>query len=335
MATMPGFITHYICGQAALHAAPLEAQEMIKPYQQLFNIGTQGPDIFFYYIPGFLKKNMRHVGIEMHKHHFGAFMQSITDILLAETLPESSRAPIFAYICGYLTHYALDATAHPYVYFKTGTRQKGDKARAIKYSVNHRKFETAIDVLMLDLMSSEKPADYKLWQLIKSDSESAQIAAGAISEALYEAYDRNISPREVQKAMMYMVNITRVLQSRTGRRKRLMELMENLTVGEHLVSSIIHMQNVTDGVDYMNIEKNLWHFPGHDELEKSDSFIEMYHEAVNESTDMITALCQYMHDEISREQLTAIMGDRSLSTGLGADGLMPGTVATSAFSAAH
>ncbi|MCL2421014.1 MAG: zinc dependent phospholipase C family protein [Defluviitaleaceae bacterium] len=314
---MPGFITHYICGQAALGNAHPDAQKMIRPYQQFYNIGTQGPDIFFYYLPGLIKKHSRDVGVQMHKHHFGDFMSHMIDTMMLDTLPDASRALMFAYISGFLTHYAMDATAHPYVYSKTGVRKKGDKAKAIKYSVNHRKFETAIDILMLNMMSSKKPADYKLWELIQVDSGQAQIVADAMSASIRETYDRDVREKDVYKAMAYMTNITRLLQSRKGRRKRLMELMENLTFGEHLVSSLIHLQEVTDGVDYLNIMKSPWNVPGTEV--KTESFVELYHEAIKESNRMIDALWQYVNGEISKADLALALGNRSLSTGFAPD----------------
>ena len=314
---MPGFITHYICGQAVCKTTNPDIQKAIEPYLQFYNIGTQGPDIFFYYLPGLLRRRLRDVGIQMHKHSFGGFMSNMIDIMMMEQLPPQKRHLLFSYICGFLTHYALDATAHPYVYSKTGVRQKGDKAKAIKYSVNHRKFETAIDVLMLDLMSSKKPCDYKLWELIRVDRDPAKIVAGAMSASIRETYLRNVSPKDVNKAMSYMVNITRVIQSGKGRRKRLMELIENLVIGEHLVSSIIHMQNINDGVDYMNVGHSPWNVPGTEE--KTDSFIELYHEAVSEGQLMVDALWRCMNGEITRDMLTQILGNRSLSTGFAPD----------------
>ena len=314
---MPGFITHYICGQAVFNTVDLSAQKMIVPYKQFYNIGTQGPDIFFYYIPGLLKKDLRDLGIQMHKHLFGSFMSRMIDIMTIEQLRESTRSLLFSYVSGFLTHYALDAAAHPYVYSKTGVRQKGDKAKAIKYSVNHRKFETAIDVLMLKLMSSKKPSDHNLWELIKVDRDPARIVAGAMSASIRETYTRNVSPKDVFKAMSYMTNITRILQSRTGRRKRFMELIENLIIGEHLVSSIIHMQEVSDGVDYMNMGHSPWNVPGTEA--KTESFVELYNTAIFDASQMIDAMRRCVDGEISKDKLAVVLGDRSLSTGFAPD----------------
>ena len=310
---MPGFITHYICGQAILKNLNSDAQKVVTSHMRFYNIGTQGPDIFFYYIPGLIKKRSRNIGTQMHKQDFGDFISHMIDIMTFEHLSDYKRAVLFSYVSGFLTHYALDATAHPYVYSKTGVRKKGDKAKAIKYSVNHRKFETAIDVLMLELMSSKKPGDYKLWELIRVESDPAKIVAGAMSASIRETYSRNVSPKDVIKAMDYMVALTRIMQSAKGRRKRLMELIENLVIGEHLFSSIIHMQNVTDGVDYMNLGHRPWNVPGTEE--KTESFVELYHEAVSAGHTMIDTMWRYMNGEVSLDKLKIVLGNRSLATG--------------------
>ena len=316
---MPGFITHYICGQATLNTIVPEARQMIKyeSNEQFYNIGTQGPDIFFYHFPSLLRKQLRFLGIQMHKDGFGSFMSKMVDIMSYQQLSQAKKSLLFSYISGFLTHYALDATAHPYVYSQTGIRQKGDKARAIKYSVNHRKFETAIDVLMLDLMSSKKPSDYKLWELIRVERNPAQVVAGAMSASIREVYGRNVRPKDVYKAMTYMTAVTRILQSTDGRRKRFMELIENLTIGENLISSIIHMQKVADGVDYMNLDHASWCIPGMES--HNESFVELYNESIREGHRMINALYHCINGEISREQLAMELGNRSLSTGFAPD----------------
>ncbi|MCL1986716.1 MAG: zinc dependent phospholipase C family protein [Firmicutes bacterium] len=314
---MPGFITHYICGQAALKAADQNVQKIIKPYEQFYNIGTQGPDIFFYYIPGLVfKPTLRDIGIHMHHHSFGDFMTNMLDTLFADEILANvkTRNLIFAYISGFLTHYALDAVAHPYVYSQTGIRKKTDKASVkIKYSVDHRKFETAIDSIMLNSLASKTPTNSKLWQLIKVDKNPANIIAETVSSAVSESYSRNIIPKDVYNAMRYMMNFTRAMQFFNGRKNRFKQLLENLTINESLFLNA----NVDFSVDYMNLEHVPWSIPGIET--KNESFVELYNDALQQSSELIDSVWRCINGEISRQVLTAIIGDRSLSTGITAD----------------
>jgi hypothetical protein len=312
---MPGFITHYICGEATINVLNPEIQRSIKSNKKLYSVGCQGPDMFFYYLPGLVKRNFKNLGIDMHKTNINAFFSSMVDGL-DQAPDDESKDMIFSYIAGYLSHYCLDCAAHPYIYFKSGFQVKGDRTPKLRYSVKHRSFETAVDVLMLKLFSSEKPADKKLWQLIKAEESHAMVISDLLRQAIGTAYSRDITSREVYSAMRYMVNLTRILQSKKGRRKRLMELAEDLTIGEHIYSSVIHSQEINDDIDYLNLKKKPWYMPWDDENEHTTSFTDMYSKAVSKGASLITKTHMHMEGELSKESLLNAVGNNSLASGV-------------------
>jgi hypothetical protein len=303
---MPGFITHYLCAQAALRQLPPEVQAVLSHYPTLYNIGAQGPDIFFYYLPGLIKKRVKGVGELIHRENAGGFLLAMADTIKAMDKIEE-RQIVFAYTAGFLTHYTLDAFAHPYVYAKTLIKER----HVMINRVEHRKLETAIDVLMLKLTGGETPAAYKLWQLICADGRQMRFAAGAVSAAIQSVHARRVKGKEVYKAMRSMVQLTRILQSNGGRRKRLMELGENLLLGAPVVSSIIHMQQYDDKDDYLNMKKTSWS----EAVPQNNSFIELYQAAVDSGTNMIKGLHGYVTGGLTRNSLITQLGNYSLYTG--------------------
>ena len=308
---MPGFLTHYIAGQALLNVLDPEIQEIIKPSEQLYNIGTQGPDIFFYYVPGLLRKRSRGVGSLMHLCDLGPFLVHMAR--LVETFENvEDKKIVFSYISGFIMHYMLDANAHPYVYARTHK----NNAPKIHNSAEHRKFETAIDVAMLKLVSGEKPANYSQWTLIDAPSNEMLAVSAVMSKALMEIYYRNVLSKEIYKAMRYMVQFTKLLQSRNGRRKRWMEITENLTIGEALYSSMVHMQTLTEAEqhNFLNTQKEPWQSPWEKSQVYSDSFVERYELAIKEGIKMVETLYEFLF--IDNTTSLDIFGNRSLKTGL-------------------
>jgi hypothetical protein len=301
---MPGFITHYLCAQATLSKLSPEIQSTVAECKNIYNIGAQGPDIFFYYLPGLIKKRTKNIGVQLHRENAGGFLLSMADGT-KKIGDAQEQAILFSYTAGFLSHYALDVSAHPYVYALTTVKERA----GMHNRVEHRKLETAIDVLMLKLMSGKKPAAYALWQLICADAWQMRSASGAVSSAIQSVYGRNVQASEVYKAMRYMVQLTRILQSGTGRRKRLMELVENHTVGAHVASCMVHAQRVDDESDCLNMKKTAWH------PTRNDSFVELYQAAVDNGIFMIDSLFAYLRGEISRNALIKIIGNRSLQTG--------------------
>jgi len=282
----------------------------IKPMTKLFNLGTQGPDIFFYYLPGFITKRIRGVGTQMHEKNLGLFFMQLADIIKASHSP-SQRKIIFAYTAGFLAHYAVDVHTHSYVFAHT---HEPPHPR-LEEATRHRHFETVVDVLMLGHMYNKKPGDLKLGQLITPEGLHKRTAAAAASTAIRNIYNLNIHPWDVYRAMGQMASFAGLLQSQTGKRKYLLGSAEAMTVGSKIISALIHMQSVSDGRDYLNIENSPWSAPWAPEATRRESFLELFEAAVAEAVQMIQALHAYTKNSLSKDQLAAIIMNRSLKTG--------------------
>lgn len=107
---MPTTYTHHRFGNDVFSRLPAPLQEKISPYRALFDIGLHGPDFLFYYKP--LSKNpVNQLGHRMHDQPGKTFFMQAVPTL---THMDQSDAG-FAYICGFLCHFALDSTCHPYI----------------------------------------------------------------------------------------------------------------------------------------------------------------------------------------------------------------------------
>jgi len=357
---MPAILTHYIAGQAVLNNLPATIREKIQPCEQLYNLGTQGPDIFFYYIPGAVRQRSRGIGGYMHRNNLGLFLAQLArEASMAEdyasydhpvipgstrNLHENESKPsltctksdklglrnyslkiagqarndiicnkdiIFSYAAGFIMHYLVDSHTHPYVYAKT----EKSGASKIKNSTDHHEFEAAIDIAMLEIFSGKKPANYKLCKLIDADVAHITTASAAASEAIRTVYDRQVSAKDVRKAMRYMVQIVRLIQSRNGRRKKLIGLAEKLILGHPLNASIIHDQNIDSSIDYLNEKRQPWQAPW-EAMTSTDSFLDRYQAAVDEGLQIIQLLHDYVYESLPVETFHAKLGNRSLKTGL-------------------
>jgi hypothetical protein len=303
---MPGFLTHYIAGKAALQGVSPAIRKKITADERLYNLGTQGPDIFFYY---FLRKRSRGIAQEMHLSSLGLFLVHMAQ--LAKDAPQNEKDTIFAYTAGFVMHYTVDCYAHPYVYARAFDK---DVPKIIN-SALHRQFETAIDVALLKLVSSKKPAAVKQWELINAPKSGIHIAAAALSSSFAKIYGKEISPGFVRRALRSTIYITRLLQSKNGRRKRFMELAENLTIRTPLYSSMVHMQEITGERDYLNVNKTEWCAPWSSET-YTDSFMERYSTAVEEGIEIMGAMYEFVYGDLSPDILAEKLGNRSLKTGL-------------------
>ena len=316
---MPGLITHYICADVCLgRLQDKNTKKILTDRRVMYNVGAQGPDVFFYYLPCLYRKSIYRMGNTLHEKKTGAFFSTALTLLSGITDTDARRAAL-AYLAGYLTHYALDASTHPYIYYKSGFKRKGDRTNPLRHSVNHRTFETNIDVLMLDMVSSEKPSDKKIWQFVSSSFKEAQTTAAMLSGALREVYGMKLSDRQVYAAFRSMGAVNRLLQSNGGKRKQVMAFIEDFTIKEYVISSLIHSQTADAALDFLNLKKQPWYFPWEDTTAHDSTFTDLFEIAVEQAVHMIDSLFAFDAGMLSHAEIVAIIGNRSMSTGMDAE----------------
>ena len=302
---MPGFLTHYLAGQRLKDGLNHEPRRIITKHEKLFTLGSQGPDIFFYYFTGLLYKHTRGLATAMHGSNLGLFILD-----LANQCRTGKNGAVFAYTCGFVCHYALDSTAHPYVYARTTT----DGASNAKNSADHRLFETAIDILMLEILLGKKPNDLNQANLIKAPSADLKAAAHSVSSAIATVYGCAVSRSQAYSAFKFMQLFTKFLQTKKGRRKKILRFVEKITIREPLFSAMMHDQKTC--LDVLNLEKLKYTAPWDGAKTESYSFIEYFDKSVEEATKICEALHGYVYGKKDENELAEILGNRSLRTGV-------------------
>jgi hypothetical protein len=319
---MPGLITHLLCGQAVFKKQGLSSdiKKIIEKHRKLYNIGCQGPDVFFYYLPTFFRDDVKGIGKRMHREHVADFIKALAlgfDSLssLDSPLKEEAREAALAYFAGFLVHYSMDCAAHPYVYYKTGFPKLSSGELDGKHTAYHLTFESAVDTLLLKYLENKKPHEGKWWQDIKQEAKEVRGVSGIIAGAVNEAYGTALKGRQILCAMDSMSFASRVLRSRYGIWKSILAFFENIILGHGFVSTLVHHQEIGDDVDYLNINKTLWREPWDGASRRYDSFRELFESAANEAADFINALWRHSEGGLSLGTFLKAVGDRSFLSG--------------------
>ena len=93
---MPGFTTHYLLGVRVFNDMPNNPlKRIISKYRWLYQLGLQGPDMFFYNIPILRHRDYRNVGSYMHENHVHDFFVSCFKIICPRLSPDSSGSRPF------------------------------------------------------------------------------------------------------------------------------------------------------------------------------------------------------------------------------------------------
>ena len=103
---MPASYAHYRFGKLLLPQLPPHVRQCIGRFRRMYDLGLQGPDIFFY-APPLPGSNLWNLGNEYHRMTGADFFPSAC----AAAESEAARA----YLYGLLAHYCLDTLCHPFV----------------------------------------------------------------------------------------------------------------------------------------------------------------------------------------------------------------------------
>ena len=163
---MPAFYTHLYFAKQAYNKLPKNIKNKVDyDYYLLF---SQSFDILFYNF-GLTKKSkeIRFLGHSAHtKNTRDFFINTIKQI--KKTDEENDTTSLYlSFLYGSLTHYILDATFHPYIFFKTGIYNKNN-TKTFKYNGLHTKYEVLIDKYFYDKEHETEFHKARLYRLFDS-----------------------------------------------------------------------------------------------------------------------------------------------------------------------
>lgn len=104
---MPACYAHYRFGREALPQLPSDARQCIQRFRRMYDMGLNGPDIFFYYFNPLSKVNVPDLARSFHCQSGAEFFTHAW----AQADTEAAKA----YLYGLLGHYCLDSVCHPFV----------------------------------------------------------------------------------------------------------------------------------------------------------------------------------------------------------------------------
>lgn len=125
---MADFISHFIEGELYFkRESDLCIKNIISENRQMFNWGTQGPDIFYFYkYMTKRRKPMIKIGRAMHKTDVNLLLSAMQKSILSQ--PCENREHLLAYLFGFIAHYHLDNRLHPYIaHIVQAEKQRGSK----------------------------------------------------------------------------------------------------------------------------------------------------------------------------------------------------------------
>lgn len=186
---MPSIYAHTRFGRQAAKLLPEGMRRSIQRFPQLFDLGVQGPDFFFFYQP-LWKTQMGSLGGWFHKLSGREFFQRA-----ALHYGDAPSEGALVYLYGALCHYALDSRCHPLILRATAGKTPG-----------HMELETEFDRVLLSRDGKEPPYRQNLGKQLRLTWGECVTVAGFYPPATAYTVRRSIHVMAAVCRVMTMKN---------------------------------------------------------------------------------------------------------------------------------
>lgn len=286
---MAAFATHEIFGEEGyLNLSSQELCQAIEKHRNVFHLGCQGPDLFFYnpfMLGGPKKKNL---GSRMHETRMNRFFSAYLESLLSLKQREELETGI-SYFLGFLSHYALDAEIHPYVYSRIGY-EKDNKESGKETIPAHHRLEAVMDKLMLMAKRDCMPSSYYPEKKIKITHQELTVLADLLSVSLTKVYRIGVRPENVKASYWCIRNVMKQIYDHSGNKKEKVCQIEEMVLHRASFGNMIVNDELQDEMDVMNWNRCQWKHPWKaDQVSDSDAW-ELYDDALDKYQEYVEAI---------------------------------------------
>lgn len=316
---MPDILCHLICADETTKTLNDDVKEIILANKKVFNLGAQGPDLFFYYKPQpWLNSNQMGDNSEMiHTSMINEFFingaKRIKHAISMDpmgfyksTVKTTAIHKEFAYLAGFLSHYALDTIGHPYIFYFSG----------VDSGHNHKYFECVLDTLISDIYNGKKAKLHKTSSAVTLTKHEGKLISLYLSKVIQDTFSKKIEVNEITRCFKDMSSTLKSLYDPISLKRGTYKLVDKASKSKGRIITATFPAKYNKDIDFLNIKKATWLHPCDDTIVYNDSFLELFKSSIDYSEKLITALSHYIVNTRTQNSFEELIGNKQYDTGL-------------------
>ncbi len=292
---MPSHITHMLFGKDAVKSVNNKnLNRIIETYSNIFNLGCQGPDIFYH------NRRTRPSGIKfgilLHHERYGRFVSNYLRVL-GESICLSRKSIFknfnpeqsFSFILGFITHALLDRRAHPFITFFSGWVDP-TKPETKKYFMCHAFFERIIDVLLLKEKLNTDIQEFDFFSHIYCGNSFPETEKQILFRALRHTFPETVTKNDtirIENAYLDSMHYYDISNPIFPKLKMELEKYDFEKEVKLRRLALLHPIKLDKEVDFLNNNHIAWSHPCDKHDISNKSFIELYNTAIRDTTSVL------------------------------------------------
>ena len=261
----------------------------------------------------FLNHKEKNIASFMHKNDTKKFFINLVTYIKDNNLQENYE--IMSFLYGFICHYALDSTVHPYVTYKCGLFKKEDK-NTYKYNSKHSDLESYIDAYMINKNEKIKPNKFKIHKFCFNTKVSKELSK-LIDDVFLKTYNYKHMSIYVKEGIFNMKTSYRLLRYDPFSIKKKMYLNIDKILPKSIkkLSPISYAYELNNDAYYLNLDHKKWCHPRYKEEIYNYSFLDLYDNALSMALDIIKDVNDVLYKNKSLKQLDKTFLNISFSSG--------------------
>ena len=289
---MPATITHAYFGKDIYDV--LDNNIVDKLDLSRVMMFSQNTDSLMFYnlislLPG---KKIRKLSKYCHNNNTRDFFINLLNYVKANNIDDKDT---YSFIVGFICHYVLDSTIHPFVVYKTGIFDRKNKA-TYKYNNVHAFMEAFIDNDMVKRREGINPYKYNTNKLFNTKAFSKDLN-NTIKNTYLNTYNVNDMDKIYYKSLKQMKwDLYLFRRDPYGIKKFFYKLIDTITPRScYRFEAVSYHYPLEDKNNFLNSNNDLWRHPTDYDKTSTDSFIDLYIKALEEAKNIITSSFEYLN----------------------------------------
>lgn len=325
---MPAIITHDTFGRDA-YARLYEIIGESNDECNAFLLGNQGPDVLFYGSVNPLARASRGLGTQMHRERTSELLRAFVEAanlspaidpasqlgtthtrLVRENVGATPFDIAWSYVLGFVCHYALDSTVHPFVYAQqTALCTAGEPGldESCGHEV-HATIESELDELVLSVKRKETIASFDPSErILRANDYVLDIVSTLHAEVAWSVFGRRIEPNAFKTSVKAFRQVQRLVYSASGLKREAIGRVETMFRRFSFLRALSHRNVSIEESIFDNHERLPWTDPASDSV-RTETFWDLYDNALRASEEDIAMLLALKgHPERVRREAFAQM----------------------------
>ena len=309
---MPATITHAFFAKDVYDILPNAIREQCD-LDRCKMFGQSVDSLMFYRLFSILPgKDIRRFQKYFHNHQTQEFFLEVLHYMKENSIQDKDT---ISFLIGFICHFALDSTVHPFVYYKTGNFIKHNPS-TYKYNNVHAFMESFIDNDMIQRRENTNPYKFP----IGSYCFQLEPFSYGLNQTIQNSFDKvfhlsNMDQIYYQSLKQMKRALVLFRRDPYGIKKFFYRLMDTFTPkGCFRFEAVSYHYPLEDRHNFLNSNHSLWRHPASYDTTSEESFVDLYLKAIKKAKTMICSSMDYLNGK--NVDLEKVFPNNSYVTGM-------------------